>query len=282
MKSRWPSDGTLAIGALIAFALWIFVALPLYYGPRDANSATQKCPSRENENYAFWEKTRCDPITYFTLWLVGFTGVLAGVSIFQGVILLRADRTNRIAAEAAKLNAEAAKKSAEVAERAFSHSRQPDFGFQRKKLENTGVGQFPSLQIIFRNIGRGDAFSVKIVSSFEVLPIGRLETPFKTAFEGFGTTIVIPGGTIERKVLAKHPLTDEDIKNIRAEKAAICLWGYIVYQNIDDQRCSNTFSYVCTGKSFDSSPPVFGKGQIEIQWPEPDQNSEDQHKVDGL
>jgi hypothetical protein len=73
---RKPTDGQLAIGALIAFALWIFVALPLYYGPRD-DPAAYKCSTKENENYSFWEKARCDPVAYFTAWLVGFTGVLS-------------------------------------------------------------------------------------------------------------------------------------------------------------------------------------------------------------
>lgn len=66
----------MAIGALIFFAFWLFVFLPLYYGPRDDPTA-HKCPTKESENYDFWEKSRCDPVAYFTLWLVGFTGVLA-------------------------------------------------------------------------------------------------------------------------------------------------------------------------------------------------------------
>jgi hypothetical protein len=73
---RKPTDGQLAIGALIAFAFWIFVALPLYYGQRD-DAATHKCSAKEEKDYSFWEKARCDPVAYFTLWLVGFTGVLA-------------------------------------------------------------------------------------------------------------------------------------------------------------------------------------------------------------
>jgi hypothetical protein len=73
---RKLTDERLAIGALVAFSIWIFVALPLYYGPRD-DVAPQKCSAKEIENYSFWEKTRCDPITYLTAWLVGFTGILA-------------------------------------------------------------------------------------------------------------------------------------------------------------------------------------------------------------
>jgi hypothetical protein len=77
---RKPADGQLAIGALITFALWIFVALPLYYGPR-ADPAAYNCSAKEEKDYGFWEKTRCDPVAYFTAWLVGFTGVLAASTI---------------------------------------------------------------------------------------------------------------------------------------------------------------------------------------------------------
>jgi hypothetical protein len=69
------TEERVAIGALIAFAFWIFVFLPLYYFPNDQSS--KKCSKQEYENYGFWGKTRCDPVAYFTIWLVGFTGLLA-------------------------------------------------------------------------------------------------------------------------------------------------------------------------------------------------------------
>jgi hypothetical protein len=58
------------------FALWIFVFLPFYYNAAPYDEST-KCSAKENEIMGFWEKARCDPVAYFTLWLVGFTGVLA-------------------------------------------------------------------------------------------------------------------------------------------------------------------------------------------------------------
>lgn len=84
---RKPTDGQLAIGALIAFALWIFVALPLYYSSRDASA--YNCSAQENKDYGFWEKTRCDPVAYFTIWLVGFTGVLAASTIGLWIVTWR-------------------------------------------------------------------------------------------------------------------------------------------------------------------------------------------------
>lgn len=100
---RWPSEGRVAIGGLIAFAFWIFVALPLYYGPHD-DGTPYKCPAKEDEQHGFWEKTRCDPVAYFTAWLVGFTGVLAVSTIGLWIVTWRSgvrqsrDMENAIAA----------------------------------------------------------------------------------------------------------------------------------------------------------------------------------------
>jgi hypothetical protein len=48
---RTPTDVQLAIGALIAFALWIFVVLPLLYYPRQkAPQNNQGVANRANSN----------------------------------------------------------------------------------------------------------------------------------------------------------------------------------------------------------------------------------------
>ncbi len=116
---RKPSDGQLAIGALIAFALWIFVALPLYYGPRDPNnSAAYNCSAEQEKNYGFWEKARCDPVAYFTAWLVGFTGVLAASTICLWIVTWRASvrqsRDMEASIAVAAKSAEAAKLQADI------------------------------------------------------------------------------------------------------------------------------------------------------------------------
>jgi hypothetical protein len=71
-------DVSIAISALVGFSFWLFVVLPIYYGPPN-DQGTDNCATEEYKNYGFWEKTRCEPVAYFTAWLVGFTGIL-GIS----------------------------------------------------------------------------------------------------------------------------------------------------------------------------------------------------------
>jgi hypothetical protein len=80
-------EARIALGGLAGIFIWLFVVLPFYYGQHD--SAAYKCSTTESENYGFWEKTRCDPIAYFTLWLVGFTGVLAASTIGLWIVTWR-------------------------------------------------------------------------------------------------------------------------------------------------------------------------------------------------
>jgi hypothetical protein len=82
------TEDRFAFGFLIAFAIWVFGILPFYYGPRD-DTASNKCSTKEQENYGFWEKARCDPVAYFTAWLVGFTGVLAFSTIGLWIVTWR-------------------------------------------------------------------------------------------------------------------------------------------------------------------------------------------------
>jgi hypothetical protein len=55
----------------------------------------------------FWDWTTHDAVSFYTFVLAIFTGVLGCVALIQLHFLNRADKTARVAAEAAKLNAEA-------------------------------------------------------------------------------------------------------------------------------------------------------------------------------
>jgi hypothetical protein len=86
------SDSRVALYALIFFAFWLFVVLPFLYAP-DHNPE----PCEHVEKLGFWQKTRCDPVAYFTLWLMAFTGVLGIATIG---LLFATNRTAQISERA--------------------------------------------------------------------------------------------------------------------------------------------------------------------------------------
>lgn len=103
-----------------------------------ATKANQEKPPKSlwNSLSVIWDKTWEDPVAFYTFVLTGFTGLLAFVSFFQGVLLLRSDRTARIAANAADLSARAAiaieLPILRAAPNGLSHGSTREFGITRE------------------------------------------------------------------------------------------------------------------------------------------------------
>jgi hypothetical protein len=72
-----------------------------------SHQAASSGASHDKKTESLW--VPADSVGLYTLVLAVFTGVLAGVSIFQGIMLLRADKTTRIAAYAASDSVQTAK-----------------------------------------------------------------------------------------------------------------------------------------------------------------------------
>jgi hypothetical protein len=73
-----------------------------------------KQPQHKSASVAAEQKAD-DRIADYTWWLTFFTAILGGASIFQAYFLIRADKTARISADAAKDSADAAQLGANVA-----------------------------------------------------------------------------------------------------------------------------------------------------------------------
>jgi hypothetical protein len=108
------SERNLVIGGLFFFAFWLYVALPFFYTvPRfSQNDTSNKRSAEEGKNPGFWEKAADDPVAYFTLWLVGFTGVLAASTIGLWIVTWRASASQ---ARDMKASIAASEKSADIA-----------------------------------------------------------------------------------------------------------------------------------------------------------------------
>jgi hypothetical protein len=113
MKFRVPD---IVLGALLAVAVFAMGMLFASSGSRLINSAAQQHSSEKQsaekpaehntKTESLWVPT--DSVGLYTLVLAVFTGLLVAVSSIQGWFLLRADKTARIAANAADRSARAA------------------------------------------------------------------------------------------------------------------------------------------------------------------------------
>jgi hypothetical protein len=100
--------------ALIVAPMMVFVPLPLssqeppqtpQYDSSTENAARK--PSENNPLKLFWDWTTHDAVSFYTFVLAIFTGVVGVVAIVQIGFLIRADKTTRITAEAARRSANA-------------------------------------------------------------------------------------------------------------------------------------------------------------------------------
>ena len=74
-----------------------------YYGPPNLAKLEEQTPTQKIEQRCeektFWQKANCDPVAYFTIWLAGFTGILAlstvGLWVATQSILRDASDTSR-------------------------------------------------------------------------------------------------------------------------------------------------------------------------------------------
>ena len=200
---------------------------PTYISRRNPEGTTHK---QENTD-EFWNKTKSDPVSYFTYILSVFTGVLGVVSIIQIGFLIQSDRTARIAANAANLNAQAAI-GAEL----------PIISLSSISLlrEQSGMavhivgapGKELVLKINFKNFGRSPAELIGICVEWVV--VDRLPaTPiYKTIFP-YRPGIFIepdkltPTGPIRAKII----LQDDEVAAISDESKFLWVFGYLSFKD---------------------------------------------------
>ena len=215
--------------------------------------AQEKSPNSKPEE-SFWHKTTDDPVAYFTLWLAVFTGGLAIASIWQGVFLIRADRTARIAADAAReasviATAQAAhteKYAVEAARRASaneeanriarSHTSAAQRAFVSVKGQRAirifGATEW-QLRVVWENSGptptrnmrsriQCDIFDAKLPNDFN---FDHASPEFRPGFIG-------PRATIESASIPYPHLTDAQLIQIRNEERFLYLWGEARYYDI--------------------------------------------------
>ncbi len=223
-------------GALLAVAVFAFgflVASSLI--PRDQQETDQgnNAAPKKSEKIIKSESAD-DRIATYTLWLAVLTGGLVVVSGIQGYFLLRADKTAKISADAAKLNAE----SLIDAERAHlyvvveTHNLYDALYaaleyWNDKTVNETAIGNKPSLEFTIRNLGRSPAILKEV--GYQIIQGQRNQKQFQYVVCGIMTP-VIEGGQ-ESKPSTKCDLdtllTVSDAKDAIAGIRPLYFYGHV-------------------------------------------------------
>jgi hypothetical protein len=183
------------------------------------------------------ERTAEKQIAYYTKWLALFTGALVAVSGIQGYFLLRADRTARIAANAAQLSAESAHGLALPIVGADSpHLLDIDgpvpTGEPYGGSDVTGLpGKFSAIPAInFRNEGQTPAFPVKVVVEWRV---GASTSDGDARFKSYeySSQIISKGGEWEAEIHYGIEITETEQALLRQKGHFLWLRVTLFYRD---------------------------------------------------
>jgi hypothetical protein len=230
----WP-----LFAALMGFALGGSVAWGIMYAPPQQHAANDHQPAKasdhkEHDN-GFWEKAGEDPVAYFTLWLVGFTGVLAASTIGLWIATWRASTGQ----------ARDMKASIAAAENATEISRQAMIAGERAFIFATGALPFWEPDAATGNYNwrfcpqwtnTGDTPTKNMTMNCECL---LRDTPLPAGFDfegattATGTALIAPkfssGGGLAPRNAA---ITPQDILDTQAGTKYLYLFGWAKYHDV--------------------------------------------------
>ena len=130
-----------------------------------------------------WRKTTTDPVAAYTGVLAVLTFCLVGVAFFQGIMLIRSDKT-------ARTSADTAKKAADIAEKAVIDADRPDLSsptiqkcvVSRETFNDVRMISSVDLGVVYINVGKRPAIIRSIRPSIQKL---RFNTPISAASTWF-------------------------------------------------------------------------------------------------
>jgi len=231
----WPLFAAIMGFALGGSVAWGIMYVPPHYHAADNQQANEHPAQQENKN-GFWEKAGDDPVAYFTLWLVGFTGVLAISTIGLWIVTWRASVSQ---ARDMKASIIAAEKSAEIArdamiagERAFVFTTSITGYYD---VDSAGL-YHRRFRPLWKNSGDTPTRKMTMHSACElrttVLPPGF---DFDYATVETGTALIPPnteiGGSLAPR-LQDRAISPQDILDVQAGNKLLYFWGWAKYRDV--------------------------------------------------
>jgi hypothetical protein len=221
----------------VAAALFLagFLAL-VWYASKQPGSTAQNYNRNQNHqesyteycerklNKTFWEKTRCDPVAYFTVWLVGFSGILAASTIGLWIVTWA--------------SAKAARGTVDAMRDDFISTHRPKIRIKHIWLNALPkAGEAITVTIIIVNTGsiaaeiREGSFAAMVLPVEEDLPA---EPPLANKRFGVTTPILPSGITYRFDVIGDQPLwklSQADVTGIETETHRLFCFGSFDYRD---------------------------------------------------
>jgi hypothetical protein len=237
----------------IALLLSIFAAV-MGFALGGSLVASFQIPLQEQQNYTADSKAEhastenseksqslwipIDSVGLYTLVLAVFTGLLVFVSGLQGYFLLRADKTARIAANAAKASADAAI----ATERARLYLVETHSNFlyiinvvsaYSGPVEGATISTIPAIKVRFKNYGKspGTLQAICCELKFSPNPFDFICSPRNNISEA----IIEPGDSTDEITCIIDPLTVQEANEIKNGIAYLWLYGRAYYKDIFEQ-----------------------------------------------
>jgi hypothetical protein len=270
-----------ALAAILGFALggsfvWSFQSPPqtTHHASTDKH-ADQAGIENSKKTESLWIPT--DSVGLYTLVLAVFTGLLVAVSGFQGYFLLRADKTARISAEAARA-------STALAREEFIATHRPRMRIKHIWMVDRmawRLSQPLEVNLDIVNIGDAIAYVTWINYQTLILPTGeRLpqRPPYDEVPDGldirisrFPTSAAIPSGVTLYRVVCDGILDEQDVVDILWGRKRLYLIGTVEYVHGTGLR-QTAF---CRRLTYTGYPPPAGDlGRFEVE-NDPDYEYED-------
>jgi hypothetical protein len=254
MKFRVPSSVFSPLLTFAVFAVGVLVASSFVAPPQrgtEHSTGAQKS-TKEDVKHGFWEKTADDPVAYFTLWMVAFTGVLAVSTVGLGIATVFLWRAGEKQIAVARDAANAATRQARAAESALFAVEIPYLYIVVKShavtVENYAIKKIGTMNAEGIVIDEGYDFSDVITFCFDNVgrtPAEIIEFSATIRFEEWPPAPVIPAREPSRwatEVVPAHGRSKErgsafgtDLLlggGMNREKEALWFKGYVRYADV--------------------------------------------------
>jgi hypothetical protein len=229
----WVAINTSAL--ILIVSLWVVSATLPYqihqskYGGAYSEGCKEHVQGEPLE--PFWQRTKCDPTAFFTLWLTIFSGLLGATAVVQIFLLFKADANAASATEIARQQViiqtsqtAILTKQEEIARQQFLNEHRPRLKVRHVSVVTAEHIGHPTIffihgarirgRLVVVNVGGSKA---RIIDSFYRIHFSKTGLPVFSPLEDRGHVLLAPEQVLEIGQSLEVPITDTIEMNPRDE-----------------------------------------------------------------